>query len=108
MSYWTGNSGLLVEYIQQSETHKSSTCARIGPVAFAGLSVRTNGTDDLHFTVYDSTSDSGVKLLPGDFIVPGSANLWAFSLNPNLMGWNGIYIKMSGDGGEFQLLYNKG
>ena len=107
MSYWTGNSGLLVEYVSQSETHESSTCARVGPVAFCGLAVKTDGVNSVTLTAYDSTSASGTLLLPKQFVVPGSANLWMFSIEPALIGWAGIYIEMAGPG-SFQVLYDQG
>ena len=106
MSWWPGKH--LLQYVTQSESFDRSAFVRAAPVAFCGLVFRTNNVDNIIVSVYDSTSASGTLLLPEEFIVPGSASLWTMSLDPPLMAWDGIFVKITGSGGRYQVLYDEG
>ena len=105
MSWWPGKH--LLQYVTQSESFDRSAFVRAAPVAFCGLVFRTNNVDDIIVSVYDSTSATGTLLLPSDFTVPGTANLWVLSIPIPLIAWTGIYVSMDGNG-EYQILYDEG
>ena len=104
MSWWPGKH--LLQYVIQSESFDRSAYTKAGPVAFNGISVKTSGSD-LTFSVYDSTSAAGTLLLPADFTVPGTANLWVLSIPIPLIAWTGIFVEMTGNG-SYQILYDEG
>lgn len=106
MAFWPGKH--LLQYVIQSSVFDRSAHVQAAPVAFCGLIFRTNNVDDITVSVYDSTSASGTLLLPEDFTVPGVSSLWTLSLDPPLMAWNGIFVKMSGNGGKYQVWYDEG
>jgi len=104
MSWWPGKH--LLQYVTQSESFDRSAYTKSGPVAFCGISVKTSGSD-LTFSVHDSTSAAGTLLLPADFTIPGTANLWVLSIPIPLIAWTGIFVEMTGNG-SYQILYDEG
>ena len=111
MSWWTGQNGTLVQYLTHTVPRAASGYVKSGPVAFQGLLVKTDNVNDVEFSVYDSTSNAGILLIPDAFSVPGTANLWSFSLDLPIMAWTGIYVYMSVAGGgtaKYQVLYDEG
>ena len=105
MGFWGGRT--LTQFVTQSVPYDRSAYVKSGPVAFNGISVKTNGVNDVVFSVYDSTSAAGTLLLPADFTVPGTANLWVLSIPIPLIAWTGIFVEMTGNG-SYQILYDEG
>ena len=104
MGFWPGRT--LTQFVTQSVPYDRSAYVKSGPVAFCGISVKTSGSD-LTFSVHDSTSAAGTLLLPADFTVPGTANLWVLSIPIPLIAWTGIFVEMTGNG-SYQILYDEG
>lgn len=109
MSFWPGNT--LVQYVSQTAPSSVPGYVLPGAVAFCGIIVKTDNVNNVDLSLYDSTSNSGTLLLPDSFCVPGSANLWSFSMDLPLIAWNGIYVDMVVSGGgtaKYQILYDEG
>ena len=69
-----------------------------GPVAFAGLMVQTDGTNDVVINVYDAVTAAGKKVVPTALKVPGSQESWGLNIDPPLLCDNGIYVEITCSG----------
>jgi len=73
----------------------ASTVA-IGACAFHGITIRTDGTNAVTFTVWDATTVSGGdQLTPTDIEILGSDRLVSIDYDPPLLAGTGIFLEAS-------------
>ena len=80
-----------------------------GECAFHGIVLKTDGSNNVTLNIYDNTAASGTKLIPTDFVVPGSDYYFGYSPPKAIKCSNGVYISVSVAGGgscAFQVFYD--
>jgi hypothetical protein len=103
------NSSILVNEL--STNYQTSTAIISGKVAFGGIVIKTDGTNDITLNIYDNTTNSGKRLIPPNSVISGSAKVWALGYDPPIKCSNGIYVEVSVAGGgtcSFQVVYDQG
>jgi len=81
-----------------------------GPAGFAGLIVKTDGTNNVTLNVFDNTAASGTRLIPEDTVVLGAARLWTLCFDPPIRCTEGVYVAGTVAAGAFavQVVYDQG
>ncbi len=77
----------------------ASGIAFTGACVFYGIVIRTDGSNDVTFSIYKNTAASGDKLIPEDVIVNGATKIFTYGLDPGIWCTTGIYVKTAVAGG---------
>ena len=88
----------------------SSAIAYTGRSFFYGLTLKTDGTNNITLNIYSGLSDAGEKLLPTDLVVQGTDYYFGYSPPLPIYCATGIYVKVAVAGGgtcAYQVLYSK-
>ena len=80
---------------KQSAPASASALTVSGSCMFYGITVKTDGSNDVTLSVYDSLTAAGTKLLPESIIIKGSSNLVTIFESAGLWCDNGIYVKVT-------------
>lgn len=94
-----------------SPEYTTSVAVLSGKLAFGGIIIKTDGTNNVTLNVYDSVTATGTKLIPTDSIILGTSRLTAISFSPPLRCGTGIYVSVSVAGGgscSYQVIYDAG
>ena len=88
----------------------ASAVAYTGPCYFYGLTLKTDGINNVTLNIYSGLSDTGEKLLPTDLVVQGTDYYFGYSPPLPIYCATGIYVKVAVAGGgtcAYQVLYSK-
>ena len=88
-----------------------SARAIAGACLFYGITVMTDGTNNVTLNIYDNTAASGTRLIPTNFIIPGIDRYFGYKPPLPIRCTNGIYVSVSVAGGgtcSYQVLYDRG
>lgn len=83
--------------------------AYTGACVFYGIVIKTDGTNDVTFSIYANTAASGPKLILEDVVVSGVTRIFTYGLDPGIWCTTGIYVKtaVAGSGSySWQVLYD--
>jgi hypothetical protein len=89
----------------------ASSAAVSGACLFYGITVITDGTNNVTLNIYDNTAASGTRLIPTNFIIPGIDRYFGYKPPLPIRCTNGIYVSVSVAGGgtcSYQVLYDRG
>jgi hypothetical protein len=85
---------------QPSIDYAASALVATGPCVLRGIVVKTDGTNAVTITIYDSTTAAGKTVVfPASSVIPGTSYLFSASSTPPTYMDNGIYVLMSIAGG---------
>ena len=88
----------------------ASDASVTGSCVFHGITFKTDGSNNITFTVYDSEDASGTSITPVDCVIAGSALTWSLSYDPGILCSTGIYTKVAVAGAgtcSFQVTYDQ-
>ena len=98
----------MVKVQQKTVPATSSALTVSGTCAFYGISIRTDGTNDITLNLYDSLAASGVRLLPSNIIIYGVSGFTSISFETGILCDIGIYVSTACTGTyEYQVYYDK-
>lgn len=90
-----------------SVPYATSTGVLSGEGIFYGIIIKTDGTNDMTLSVYDSLSAAGTKLLPESTVINGSSRGVTIIDDAGLPVYTGIYVSIACAGTySYQVYYD--
>jgi len=97
------------EYNPKNKSNPQTASALIvtGRAVFYGISVRTDGSNDVTITLYDNTSGTGTTILPSSIVIDGTSKFATIDDDRGISITNGIYATVTSPGTfSYQVYYD--
>lgn len=101
---------LALEESQITTTATASGTAVTGAVWFNGIIVKTDGSNNVTLNIYDGTGVTVTRLIPTDFVIPGTEYYFGYRPPSPIRCRIGIYVTIAVAGGgtaSYQVLYSR-
>lgn len=111
MGFWRGadSDNPLILTAKLSPEYNADQIIFTGECVFYGIIIKTDGTNDITFTVWDALSATGTQLTPDNCVIAGAKNIDSIGYPIAIKCDTGIFVEVSGAGAEaFQVLYDDG
>lgn len=93
-----------------SDAYSADQIIHTGTCVFYGIIFKTDGTNDITFTVWDGLVTGTTQLTPDDIIIPAARNYDSIGYPLPIECSTGIFVEASVGAGsfEYQVIYDDG